>query len=79
MVLFIQLLGEIFLSFILVVSSTFYTFASDEDISEKVDYEIEAHLETNEKMIIGNEIITWTNNSDRPIRAVYINLYMMQS
>lgn len=54
----------------------FIHFASDEDISGKVDYEIEAHLETKEKMIIGNEIITWTNNSDRPLRAVYINLYM---
>lgn len=76
MVLVIHLLGEIFLSFILVVSCAFYTFASDEDISEKVDYEIEAQLETKEKIIVGNEIITWTNNSDRPLEAVYINLYM---
>ena len=36
MVLFIQLLGAIFLSFILVVSSVFYTFASDREALKEV-------------------------------------------
>ena len=73
--LLIQPLKEILLSLIIVVSLVFHTSAS-ENISNGVNYEIKARLETKEKVIIGEEIITWTNMSLNPLSEIYINLYM---
>jgi hypothetical protein len=41
-----------------------------------VNYEISATLDPVKHTVEGHELLTWRNRSDRPIRTVYLHLYM---